>query len=156
MLRCDSTGTEVDETLLPSSHHTQESRQALLGYRLAISGLERVASAFSELQDTPAGSGAIADQNVQHELNLRDSVTRQEMRRMKLLTVGSIPPDWGGPSSGGLANVHRSLLAEFETNDSVDIVGVIPTKIDQYAQLSRHLPIVECPTEDSHQRSSIS
>ncbi len=46
---------------------------------------------------------------------------------MRLLTVGSLPPEWGGPSRGGVATFHASLLSGLlERGDAVEIVGTLP------------------------------
>ena len=45
---------------------------------------------------------------------------------MRLLTVGSLPPEWGGPVRGGAATVHAALLTELGRRDDVDLVGVLP------------------------------
>jgi glycosyltransferase involved in cell wall biosynthesis len=49
------------------------------------------------------------------------------METMRLLTVGSLPPEWGGPSRGGVATFHASLLSGLlERRDAVEIVGTLP------------------------------
>lgn len=46
---------------------------------------------------------------------------------MKLLSVGSLPPEWGGPVRGGVATFHATLLeglAKYAAD--VEVVGVMP------------------------------
>lgn len=45
---------------------------------------------------------------------------------MKLLTVGSLPPEWGGPSRGGVATFHAALLQGLAERGGIEIVGVVP------------------------------
>jgi len=45
---------------------------------------------------------------------------------MRLLTVGSLPPEWGGPARGGAATFHAALLAELGPREDVEVVGVLP------------------------------
>jgi glycosyltransferase involved in cell wall biosynthesis len=56
---------------------------------------------------------------------------------MRLLTVGSLPPEWGGPLRGGVATFHATLLAGLlERGDAVEVVGVLPP-----GSLDRDLPV---------------
>jgi glycosyltransferase involved in cell wall biosynthesis len=56
---------------------------------------------------------------------------------MRLLTVGSLPPEWGGPTRGGVATFHASLLAGLlERRPEVEVVGVLPP-----APLDRATPV---------------
>lgn len=46
---------------------------------------------------------------------------------MKLLTVGSLPPEWGGPVRGGAATFHAALLEELLRDArGIEVAGVIP------------------------------
>lgn len=46
---------------------------------------------------------------------------------LRLLTVGSLPPEWGGLERGGVATFHAALLEGFAQRDAeVEIVGVVP------------------------------
>jgi glycosyltransferase involved in cell wall biosynthesis len=45
---------------------------------------------------------------------------------VRLLTVGSLPPEWGGPVRGGAATFHAALLTELGRRDDVELVGVLP------------------------------
>ncbi|HEY8808984.1 MAG TPA: glycosyltransferase [Solirubrobacterales bacterium] len=48
---------------------------------------------------------------------------------MRVLSVGSLPPAWGGPSYGGVATCHATLLEGFlSPRCPVDIVGVVTTE----------------------------
>ncbi|HEX6688962.1 MAG TPA: glycosyltransferase family 4 protein [Solirubrobacterales bacterium] len=56
---------------------------------------------------------------------------------MKLLTVGSLPPEWGGPVRGGAATFHAALLtALIEHGGDIDVLGVFPP-----TPLDREIPI---------------
>jgi glycosyltransferase involved in cell wall biosynthesis len=48
------------------------------------------------------------------------------MGAIKLLTVGSLPPEWGGPARGGAATFHAALLSELRRRPDVEVVGVLP------------------------------
>jgi glycosyltransferase involved in cell wall biosynthesis len=52
---------------------------------------------------------------------------------MRVVTVGSLPPEWGGPVRGGVATFHATLLAGFlERRDELQVVGVLPpTPLDR-------------------------
>ena len=46
---------------------------------------------------------------------------------MRLLSVGSLPPELGGPTRGGVATFHATLLEGLaERSDAVEVVGVMP------------------------------
>ncbi len=51
---------------------------------------------------------------------------------MRLLTVGSLPPEWGGPVRGGVATFHAALLSGLlDRKEEVEVVGVlVPTPLD--------------------------
>lgn len=56
---------------------------------------------------------------------------------MKLLTVGSLPPEWGGPVRGGAATFHAALLEELlRDGRGVEVAGVIPP-----GPLDREIPV---------------
>lgn len=56
---------------------------------------------------------------------------------MRLLTVGSLPPEWGGPLRGGVATFHASLLSGLsERRSEVEVVGVLPP-----TPLDREVPV---------------
>lgn len=55
---------------------------------------------------------------------------------MRLLTVGSLPPEWGGPVRGGAATFHAALLDCLLERGGVDLAGTVPP-----GELSRELPI---------------
>jgi len=49
---------------------------------------------------------------------------------MRLLTFGSLPPEWGGPRRGGVATFHASLLQALKARTDVKVVGVVsPTSV---------------------------
>lgn len=56
---------------------------------------------------------------------------------MKLLTVGSLPPEWGGRVRGGAATFHAALLTGLlESGGSVEVVGTLPP-----TPLDRKIPV---------------
>jgi len=58
-------------------------------------------------------------------------------RLVRLLTVGSLPPEWGGPLRGGAATFHGALLESLlDRGSEVEVVGVLAD-----APLSRELPV---------------
>lgn len=66
---------------------------------------------------------------------------------VRILSVGSLPPAWGGPAYGGVATLHATLLEGFRNpRCPVDVVGVVPP-----APLSRELslPVFARAPEDS-------
>lgn len=76
--------------------------------------------------DGPAGD-AVAHRD--------DTGTR--VRPLRLLTVGSLPPEWGGPVRGGAATFHAALLsALLERRGEVEVVGVLPP-----TPLERQIPL---------------
>jgi glycosyltransferase involved in cell wall biosynthesis len=47
----------------------------------------------------------------------------------RVLMCGSIPPEWGGRSGGGVASMHRTLIEELERNPGrhgIEIAGLLP------------------------------
>lgn len=65
---------------------------------------------------------------------------------MRLLTVGSLPPEWGGPVRGGVATFHASLLAGLLDRPDVEVVGVLPpTPLDREVPV----PVFSRPEETS-------
>lgn len=49
------------------------------------------------------------------------------MPPVRLLTVGSLPPEMGGPARGGVATFHATLLEGLlDRADEVEVVGVLP------------------------------
>lgn len=56
---------------------------------------------------------------------------------MRLLTIGSLPPEWGGQARGGVATFHAALLEGLlRRRDAVEVVGVVPP-----APLERDVPV---------------
>ncbi|QKE65449.1 glycosyltransferase [Aquipseudomonas campi] len=48
---------------------------------------------------------------------------------IRVLSVGSLPPEWGGATSGGVASIHKVVLEQWlvERGDSaIELVGVLP------------------------------
>lgn len=49
-------------------------------------------------------------------------------KNLRVLTVGSVPPEWGGLTDGGVAVVHAQVVTGLSsTKCSVEIVGVVAT-----------------------------
>lgn len=44
---------------------------------------------------------------------------------MRLLTVGSLPPEWGGAARGGVATFHTTLLEGLMADGRVELLGVV-------------------------------
>lgn len=45
---------------------------------------------------------------------------------MKLLTVGSLPPEWGGPERGGVATFHAALIEGLSASRrEIELLGVV-------------------------------
>ena len=56
---------------------------------------------------------------------------------MRLLTVGSLPPEWGGPIRGGAATFHAGLLTHLlEERPDVELIGTVPPM-----DLKRKIPV---------------
>lgn len=56
---------------------------------------------------------------------------------MRVLSVGSLPPSWGGPIYGGVATLHATLLEGFLLDDvPVEVAGIVPP-----APPTRPLPV---------------
>lgn len=43
---------------------------------------------------------------------------------MRILTVGPVPPEWGGPRAGGVATVHRVLLEGLARGDVHEVASI--------------------------------
>lgn len=67
---------------------------------------------------------------------------------MRLLTVGSLPPEWGGPLRGGAATFHAALLTALGDRADVDVVGVVPP-----GPLSREVPVPVFPRPEDVSRA---
>ncbi|HMJ73578.1 MAG TPA: glycosyltransferase family 4 protein [Solirubrobacterales bacterium] len=56
---------------------------------------------------------------------------------MRVLTIGSLPPEWGGPERGGVATFHASLLTGLLGHRAdVEVVGAMPP-----SPLDREVPV---------------
>jgi glycosyltransferase involved in cell wall biosynthesis len=56
---------------------------------------------------------------------------------VRLITVGSLPPEWGGPVRGGAATFHAALLTELGQREAeVEVVGTLPP-----SPLDREIPV---------------
>lgn len=49
-------------------------------------------------------------------------------KKLRVLTVGSVPPEWGGLTDGGVAVVHAQVVTTLSsTKGSVEVAGVVAT-----------------------------
>lgn len=57
----------------------------------------------------------------------RPSRVGRDSPKIRLLTVGSLPPEWGGGSQGGVATIHGVVLNQWlgEQVGAVEVVGVL-------------------------------
>jgi glycosyltransferase involved in cell wall biosynthesis len=67
---------------------------------------------------------------------------------LKLLTIGSLPPEWGGPVRGGAATFHAALLSELAGRVNVEVVGVLPP-----GPLDREIPVPAWPRPEGVPRA---
>lgn len=56
--------------------------------------------------------------------------TRELMRkqRLRVLTVGSLPPEWGGATRGGVASIHQVILEQWLSKtkgEGIEVVGTL-------------------------------
>jgi glycosyltransferase involved in cell wall biosynthesis len=52
-------------------------------------------------------------------------------RPVRVLMAGSVPPEWGGRTGGGVATMHRALMEEFLSGGhGVEVVGLLPLNLD--------------------------
>jgi glycosyltransferase involved in cell wall biosynthesis len=65
---------------------------------------------------------------------------RSVFRRTRVLTIGSVPPEWGGTTQGGVATFHCALVSEIARHPlryRTRIVGVVPTNTES----PKHVPV---------------
>jgi hypothetical protein len=61
---------------------------------------------------------------------------RSLMQPVRVLLCGSVPPEWGGASGGGVGEFHRVLIEELgNTHYGVDIAGLIPFNLAPQAHV---------------------
>ncbi|MGI9641184.1 MAG: hypothetical protein ACR2N9_00225, partial [Acidimicrobiia bacterium] len=68
----------------------------------------------------------------------------------RVLTVGSIPPEWGGPVAGGVATVHRGVLDSILADPNFRLTGVVPTKVVDRHPVPQGVRLIEHPSEDEY------
>ncbi len=74
---------------------------------------------------------------------------------MKIMTVGSIPPEWGGPTVGGVANAHRNLVDAFTSMPDVTVTATIPARLARNpVKPPSHVPIVSDQSEASYRENA--
>lgn len=64
------------------------------------------------------------------------------MKPLTILSIGSVPPEWGGTTRGGVAAVHHSLVEHLAANEStfgVRLAGLLA--------LNRPATVTDCPPE---------
>ena len=76
---------------------------------------------------------------------------------IRVLSVGSLPPEWGGRTGGGVASIHRVVLEQWlaERGDSpIEIVGVLANNWSEQAgpDLPVGLQIFTPPTNQAEER----
>lgn len=72
---------------------------------------------------------------------------------VRVLTVGPVPPDWGGRSAGGVATLHKALVSEFLRNDhDIEIAAIFPTNTDDVSDLPRGVRGVTTSIATQHQQ----
>jgi glycosyltransferase involved in cell wall biosynthesis len=65
-------------------------------------------------------------------------------RRTRVLTIGSVPPEWGGTTQGGVASFHYALVSQIVRHPfryRTRVVGVVPTN----AESPTHIPAATFP-----------
>lgn len=67
---------------------------------------------------------------------------------MRVLTVGSLPPEWGGRLRGGAATFHAALLSGLAGRVGIEVVGVLPPE-----PLQREIPVPVFPRPDDVPRA---
>lgn len=68
----------------------------------------------------------------------------------RILTVGSIPPEWGGPVAGGVATAHRGVLEMIVADPRFELIGVVPTKGVDHSLVPSSVRLFENPSADEY------
>ena len=63
---------------------------------------------------------------------------------MRILSVGSVPPEMGGRTRGGVASTHAALVRAWLEDPRVEVVGVIP--LNPGRSVSGAIPLVTRPS----------
>lgn len=75
---------------------------------------------------------------------------------IRVLSVGSLPPEWGGESEGGVASIHQVVLKQWfaEKPEAINVVGVIANNWSgtRGPDLPSMIPIFEPPTVQAEER----
>lgn len=76
---------------------------------------------------------------------------------IRVLSVGSVPPEWGGATGGGVASVHKVVLEQWladQGNGSIELVGVLANNWmgDRGADMPAGLQVFEAPKGGEHPR----
>ncbi|HZM84291.1 MAG TPA: glycosyltransferase family 4 protein [Candidatus Limnocylindrales bacterium] len=63
---------------------------------------------------------------------------------VRALMCGSVPPEWGGATMGGVATFHRTLIETFLAHPEwgISVCGVLPLNADPASPLSPPVPVV--------------
>ncbi len=77
---------------------------------------------------------------------------------LRVISIGSIPPEWGGATRGGVASVHGILAsqwAEFPNPHGVKLIGLLATNRPADARLRPpdNIPLLEPPSDRRLERS---
>jgi glycosyltransferase involved in cell wall biosynthesis len=71
-------------------------------------------------------------------------------RGLRILTVGSVPPEWGGQTDGGVAVVHKQLLSSlFQNPKRAKVVGTIATNASSSCLVASGTKKLYCPPADT-------
>jgi glycosyltransferase involved in cell wall biosynthesis len=76
----------------------------------------------------------------------------EKRQTVRVLACGSIPPAWGGASSGGVATFHRTILDQLQVREDFEIVGLLPFNLDPGGVLRPPaVPVFTCPGREERQ-----
>ncbi len=75
---------------------------------------------------------------------------------VRVSTVGSLPPEQGGPVAGGVVTVCRSLVEVFLENNAAGLVGVSPTRGGDESPMLEVVPLVQGLAEEGFKESASS
>lgn len=75
-------------------------------------------------------------------------------KKLRVLTLGSVPPEWGGVSGGGVSVVHRQIveaLGGTSYGREINLIGTVPTNLAPMASGFAHIPQFFRPPLDKRQ-----
>lgn len=82
---------------------------------------------------------------------------QKSKKKMRILTVGSLPPDWGGNTIGGVATCHQTFLTELTSNPNkynVEVAGALMLNWNREsdARPPASIPLLEYPEDTKQQK----